>query len=116
MWPIAGWPGCILTSTIRPALKYAKPNGSCDVFQYVLICALDTAHCVLLWVSRKRYKQGDGMARLCWHRGEGGGAAPTHWQFGTRRRWVVRTTPRLLYPPERPGTHCAGGFVGLRTV
>jgi hypothetical protein len=25
-----------------------------------------------------------------------------------------RTTPRPLYPWERPGTHCTGGCVGLR--
>ena len=25
-------------------------------------------------------------------------------------------TPRPLYPRERPGTHCRGGWVGLRAV
>jgi len=29
-------------------------------------------------------------------------------------RWVVNTTPQPLYPQERPGTHCIGGWVGLR--
>jgi hypothetical protein len=28
---------------------------------------------------------------------------------------VVSTTPRPLYPRERPGTHCTGGWVGRRT-
>jgi hypothetical protein len=28
---------------------------------------------------------------------------------------VVSTTPRPLYPRERPGTHCIGGWVGPRT-
>jgi hypothetical protein len=28
--------------------------------------------------------------------------------------WVVRVTPRPLYPRERPGTHCTGGWVGPR--
>jgi hypothetical protein len=28
---------------------------------------------------------------------------------------VVSTTPRPLYPRERPGTHCIGGWVGLRS-
>ena len=28
--------------------------------------------------------------------------------------WVVNATPRPLYPQERPGTHCIGGWVGLR--
>ena len=26
--------------------------------------------------------------------------------------WVVNATPRRLYPRERPGTHCIGGWVG----
>ena len=30
--------------------------------------------------------------------------------------WVVSITPRPLYPRERPGTHCIGGWVGSRTV
>jgi hypothetical protein len=33
---------------------------------------------------------------------------------GARRGWVVRTTPWPLYPWERPGTHCTGGWVGPR--
>ena len=28
--------------------------------------------------------------------------------------WVVSTTPRPLYPQERPGTHCTGDWVGPR--
>jgi hypothetical protein len=34
--------------------------------------------------------------------------------LGTRRGWVVSTMPRLLYPWERPSTHCTGGWVGPR--
>jgi hypothetical protein len=34
--------------------------------------------------------------------------------LGARRGWVVSTTPRPLYPRERPGTHCTGGWVGPR--
>ena len=30
--------------------------------------------------------------------------------------WVVNTTPRTLYPRERPGTHCIGGWVGPRAL
>jgi hypothetical protein len=33
----------------------------------------------------------------------------------TRREWVVSTTPPPLYPRERPGTHCTGGYVGHRS-
>jgi hypothetical protein len=31
--------------------------------------------------------------------------------LGARREWVVSTTPRPLYPRERPGTDCTGGWV-----
>ena len=31
---------------------------------------------------------------------------PRHWRWG----WVVSTTPRPLYPQERPGTHCTGDW------
>jgi hypothetical protein len=34
--------------------------------------------------------------------------------LGARRGWVVSTTPRPLYPQERPGIHCTGGWVGPR--
>jgi hypothetical protein len=34
--------------------------------------------------------------------------------LGARRRWVVSTTPRPLYPRERPDTHYTGGWVGPR--
>ena len=30
------------------------------------------------------------------------------------RGWLVISTPRPLYPRERPGTHCIGGYVGSR--
>jgi hypothetical protein len=30
------------------------------------------------------------------------------------RGWVVSTTPRPLYPRERPGTYITGGWVGLK--
>jgi hypothetical protein len=35
-------------------------------------------------------------------------------ELGARRGWMVNTTPRPLYPQERPGTHCIGGWVGPR--
>jgi hypothetical protein len=34
--------------------------------------------------------------------------------LGDRTGWVVSTTPRPLYPRERPSTHCTGGWVGPR--
>jgi hypothetical protein len=43
----------------------------------------------------------------------GGGIAPAHSRPGTRRRWVVSTTSRPVYPQERLGTHYSRGWVGL---
>ena len=41
-------------------------------------------------------------------------ALPFH-DHGTRRGWLVRRMPRPYFiPGERPGTHCTGGWVGLR--
>ena len=40
----------------------------------------------------------------------GGSIAPSHSQAASRRRWMVGTTLRPLYPQERPGT---GGWAGL---
>ena len=34
--------------------------------------------------------------------------------IGARWGWAVNATPRPLYPRESPGTHCIGGWVGLR--
>jgi hypothetical protein len=34
--------------------------------------------------------------------------------LGASRGWVVSTTPRPLYPRERPGTYYTGGWVGPR--
>jgi hypothetical protein len=42
------------------------------------------------------------------------GIALSFLDLGTRRGWVVSTTPRPIYPRERLGTHCTGGWVGPR--
>ena len=44
---------------------------------------------------------------------EGRVIAPTHSQASTSKKWVVSTMPSPLYLPERSGTHCTGGWVGL---
>jgi hypothetical protein len=45
---------------------------------------------------------------------ESSGIALLILDLGARRGWVVSTTPRPLYPWERPGTICTGGWVGPR--
>ena len=42
--------------------------------------------------------------------GMDGDRAPTHSLLAARTGWVISTTPRLLYPRERPGTHCTSCF------
>ena len=34
--------------------------------------------------------------------------------LGDRKGWVFKATPRPLYPRERPGTRCIGGWMGPR--
>ena len=44
-----------------------------------------------------------------------GGIALLFHDRGTRKRWVVSSTPRPHFNPgERPATHCTGGWVGPR--
>jgi hypothetical protein len=45
---------------------------------------------------------------------EGGGYiySSTLFNLGVRWGWAVNTTPRPLYPRERPGTDCIGGWMG----
>jgi hypothetical protein len=40
----------------------------------------------------------------------------SYFKLDARWEWVVNTTPRPLYPRERPSTHCTGGWVGPGTV
>jgi hypothetical protein len=53
--------------------------------------------------SRYRPEQGQRVDR--------GTALPSH-NLGARMGYVVNITPRPLYPREKPGTHCTGGWVG----
>jgi hypothetical protein len=41
-----------------------------------------------------------------------GGIAQLFLNFGTRRGLWSASRPGRLYPRERPGTHCTGGWVG----
>ena len=47
-------------------------------------------------------------------KGEGRGIALLFLNLGARGGWVVNATPRPLYPRERPGNHCIGGWAGPR--
>jgi hypothetical protein len=62
-------------------------------------------HAWLRW----RYLVTDSKAQR-WGRG----IALHFLDLDTRREWMVNTTPRPLYPRERPGVQCTGGWVGPR--
>ena len=52
------------------------------------------------------------MLPLWAHRGSRG-IALLFLDLGARWGWLVNATPPPLYPRERSGTHCIGGWVGL---
>jgi hypothetical protein len=52
------------------------------------------------------------LLQASWPWRGGRGIALPILNLGTRRGWVVSTTPPPFYPRERPGTHCTGGWVG----
>ena len=78
---------------------------NCDSKHYISICGEKVKVKVTLVQA----------LRLCTgrtaHRGSRGIALPFH-DHGTRRGGGQRHTPAVLYPRERPGTHCTGGWVG----
>jgi len=58
------------------------------------------------------------VRRCVWSRNLVNEEAMAHWGLWRHppwMGWVVNTTFRPLYPRERPGAHCIGGWVGLRT-
>ena len=57
------------------------------------------------------------LQALMWPIGWVRGIALLFHDHGTRRgEWSAATLRPLLYPRERPGTHCTGGCVGPRAV
>jgi hypothetical protein len=54
--------------------------------------------------------KGEGRPIICQRR-----LATLMLNFVARWGWVVKATPLPAFPPgKRPGTHCTGGWVGLR--
>jgi hypothetical protein len=64
-------------------------------------------HNVIKKVKQSRYRPEQAQK-------VGTGIALLFRDVGARRGCVVIITPRSLYPRERPGTHCTGGWVGPR--
>ena len=67
----------------------------------------------LFWdITRDRLQVGKGKFHS---RTDHEGPTGSLLNLGARWWWVVNVTPRPLYPRQRPGTHCTGGWVGPRT-
>ena len=71
------------------------------------------------WLVTDTRKGKGQFAPITGHKAQEGGVKVQLYSFlnlGASGRWwwVVNATPRPLYPRERPGTHCIGGWVGHR--
>jgi hypothetical protein len=62
--------------------------------------------------------KGKGYPRTAHEVTDGGGGVEVYlysfFNLDARWGWFVNATPRQLYPRERPGTGCIGGWVGPR--
>jgi hypothetical protein len=79
-----------------------------------------TINGVFLWERHKRWVHCVVKVKVPRNRPEGPeeegrGIALLFPDLGARRGWLASTTPRPIYPRERPGTQCTGGWVGSRT-
>jgi hypothetical protein len=98
------------SSRCSPSKKSWSSNSSADtccqqVPQY--------AHCLYfsdLYSKKVKFT----LLQTLWPWRGGRGIALLILNLGTRRGWVVSTTPWPLYPRERPGTHSTEGWVGPR--
>jgi hypothetical protein len=75
--------------------KCVKSDGNLYTYLYIAMVK------VKVKVPRTRLESPEGVRGIALH----------SLDLGARRGWVVSTTPRPLYPRERPGTHCTGGWV-----
>jgi hypothetical protein len=71
-------------------------------------------HACIIFVSKVKKKVKQSHYRPEQAQRVGRGIALLFRDLGARRGWVVSTTPRQLYPRDRPVTHFTGGWVGLR--
>jgi len=74
--------------------------------------------CVYVPAFRSTFHGRKGKGKVHPRTGNRGAAADVKlyasFDLGVRWDWVVNITPRPLYPRERPGIHCIGGWVGSR--
>ena len=80
---------------IAPASQRVQTSGSVDSLHFL-------------------YGKSTGKGKFTLEKAKGGAETQLYsfLKLGARWGWVVNATPRPLYPRERPGTHCIGGWVG----
>jgi hypothetical protein len=78
----------------------------------VYITGHDTQQHKCIFIKCKKVKQSRYRPEQA--QSGSGGIALLFVVLGARRGCVVSITPRSLYPRERSGTHCTGGWVSLR--
>jgi hypothetical protein len=74
----------------------------------------EDTRCANTYIATYWEDKGKGKSNRTGRSRGGRGIAVTFLDLGSRRGWVVSTTPRPPYTRERPGTHCTGGWVSHR--
>jgi hypothetical protein len=93
----------------QKSIERRRKNSDAVYFHSSLQCTEINWEPNSLYNTRSFYGKGKGHP-ITGHQGPRRGVIILN--FGARREWVVSTMPWLLYPQERPGTHCTGGWVG----
>ena len=93
--------------------KYSIPSR--PITTPILICWNASNVPWILWYNLKELKVTFSRYRPGVAQRVGTGITLLFHDRGTRRRWVVSSTPRPQFTPrEWAGTHCTGGWVGPR--
>ena len=69
---------------------------------------------IALGLSQPLTEMSKGKGKVLPRTGHEGPELYSSFNFDARQGFVVNATSRPLYPQERPGTHCTGGWVDSR--
>jgi len=108
-----------ITVSTTNVIKGTQPQLYCVTRQTPTVTSqtpppfITSLHPLTLSVPRKRQKHNSPYDWQWRRRREVKVQLYSFFDYGARWRWFVNTTPRPLYPRERPSTHLTGGWVGL---